>query len=104
MIGIVAVACLAALAAGGPDCSDQVDSRSKQLSDEAGELIELAVGVPPLNDEVPPLDVTERTKLLLGRPKRIDAHRRSAAEKTDAVDCPRLLRPDGERRGEEAAG
>jgi hypothetical protein len=88
-----------------PDCNEQIDSRSKQLSDEPGEIIELPLSIPPLDDEVPTLDVTERTKLILG-PKRIDTrrHRRSAAENPDTVDCPGLLRLGGERRGEKAAG
>ena len=89
----------------GESVLPQVDRvRSKQLSDETGKLIKLPLGISTLNDEVPPLDVTERTKLVFKRPERVATHRlRSAAENPDTVDCPRLLRLDSKRRGEETA-
>src|SRR5215471_14902511 len=84
---------------------DQVWGDPDEVCGELGKAVLLALRPPVFDDYALPLDITEfaqtQPELLTIGPRRDG---RTAREKADPVDLARLLRLDGERRGEEAAG
>jgi len=100
-MGIVVVASFAARVAGSVRGYDDIHVETDQFGREAGEPVELSLGVPEVDREVLALDVAE----LAQSPLKSLIERRDPGgrgrQHTDPPHPSLLLRLGGERRGEE---
>src|SRR5262249_17943389 len=84
---------------------DHVHLEGKELGNELGEALVLALRPAILDNDGAAPDVTEGTQPVAKRSDEIGLEVRAGVpEEADTVDLPRLLRLGGERRGEEPAG
>jgi len=83
---------------------DAVRLDPHEVSREGRQPLVFPLGPPPLDDEVPSLDVAEVTKALPERVERVTERRgRGGAQDAQPGHRPGLLRLGGKRRGEETS-
>src|SRR6202022_1254174 len=82
---------------------DDVRLETDQLRGQRGQTLAPAQLIPPVDDEVLSLDVAEVTKPLAEGLRRERVGRIEIQQDTHARNPPRLLRPGGERRGDQAS-
>jgi hypothetical protein len=81
---------------------DDINLERNQFDRKNGEPLELPLGISVLDHDVAPLDVTEVTQSLTEGLGQVGIGQ-AARQVAYSSDPGRLLRPGGERRGEEAA-
>ena len=100
-IGIVLVACLAALVAAGDAGDDDIHLQANEIGGERRQPLILPLGRPILDHDVLTFDVAQLAQPL---PECFVEERGDVAQEPDLGGLPpRLLRLGGERRGEETA-
>jgi hypothetical protein len=83
---------------------DDINLERNQFGRKSGEPLELPLGISVFNHDVATLDVTEVTQSLTEGLVRVGASGPVVRHVAYSSDLGRLLRLDGERRGEETEG